>query len=244
MIVLRTSREKLTVPRESTKMLEFAITNEGAAADENEPTFDGMDVSIYKFTKLVKVSDELLDDDATNLEEYLARSFGRAWALTENHYAFTGTGISQPTGTLSAGTAAMTFAAANAITASEVIELYHKLAEPYQEGAVWTLRNSTLGHLRTLTGNPFQFQNTPAGNGRSLYEAPYFCTDAMGALATAQKSMLIGNWQFFALVERAGLTVRRLNELYAATGQVGILATVRFGAGVIFPEAFQYGTQA
>jgi HK97 family phage major capsid protein len=39
------------------------------------------------------------------------------------------------------------------------------------------------------------------------------------------------------------MSIRRLNELYAGNGQVGFLATVRFGGAVVQAEAIQYGTQ-
>lgn len=243
-MVVQTSRDVLNIANENASMTTWVITDEEVAYDENEPTFGQVQVVMYKFTKLIKISEELIEDQAANLDAFITDALARSWALTENQYSIAGSGSGQPQGILIGGTAGLTFDSATAIGVAEVPELYHKLGEPYQTGAVWTMRSATLGYLRGLTGNPFQFQPTPAGGRGTLYEAPYLLSDYMEAGITAsKKSMAIGNWGFYCLAERRGMTVKRLNELYAASGQVGILASVRMGGAVLQAEAFQYGTQ-
>lgn len=244
-MVLRTSRDVLNIPNENASLTDFTIVAEEGAISgaENENTFGQVAVTIYNFKKLIKVSEELLEDDATNLESFLNDAIARAWASTENTYSVAGSGSSAPQGILIGGTAGLTLDSASVIGAAEIPELYHKLGAAYADGAVWTMENATLGYLRGLTGNPFQFQPTPAGSGDSLMGKPVLLTDAMEAVnTTGKKSLAIGNWGYFALVERKGLSIRRLNELYAGNGQVGILANVRFGCAVLQAEAFQYAT--
>ena len=242
-MVVQTSRDVLNVAAENSSMTTWTITVEEGAYDENEPTFSQAQITMYKFTKLLKISEELIEDQAANLEAYIGEALGRSWAMTENQYTIAGSGVGQPQGILTGGTAALTLDAVASISAAEIPELYHKLGEPYTPGAVWTMRNSTLGYLRGLTGNSFMFQPTPAGGRGVLYEAPYILTDYMEAPLTASKKPLaIGNWAFYCLAERRGMTIRRLNELYAANGQVGILASVRMGGAVLQAEAFQYAT--
>ena len=243
--VIQTSRDVLQVPYENTSHANFSITSEEGAVSQGEPTLGSAAITIYKFTKLVKVSEELLMDQAANLESFLASAFGRAWGLTENAYTIAGTGSSQPQGILYGGTAGKTFADTNSITAAEIVELQHVLPSPYAPGAAWVMRNATLGHLRGLTGNPFYFQPAPAGNGQQMLGSPVFLSDSMGVYSTtANKSVAYGNMSYLYIAENMGMNVRRLNELYAGTGQVGFLATVRFGSAVIQAEAIQYATQA
>ncbi|HPW86636.1 MAG TPA: phage major capsid protein, partial [Chitinophagales bacterium] len=67
----------------------------------------------------------------------------------------------------------------------------------------------------------------------------------VGVYSTAsKKSLLFGNFNYMGFVSNRGLRIRRLNELYAGTGQVGILVNYRFGCGVLQAEALQYATQA
>jgi HK97 family phage major capsid protein len=137
-------------------------------------------------------------------------------------------------------------AGAAAITAAEVVELYHKLPDFYSESAVWTTRNATLGAIRGLTGNPFLFNPTPQGDAPygDLYAKRVLLSDQVPAMATGVKSIIAGNWSFYALVERSGLVVSRNPYLYQANGQVGFFVNARWGGDVLQAEAFQYATQA
>lgn len=240
--VIQTSRDVVQVPYENTSHTNFAITAEEAAVSQGEPTIGQASITIYKFTKLVKVSEELLEDNATNLEAFLSDAFGRAWALTENAYTIAGTGSGQPQGVLYGGTAGKTFAGTNAITAAEIVAMQHVLPSAYAPGAAWLMRNATLGYLRGLTGNNFYFQPLPAGDGQQMLGSPLYLSDSMGAIGQGAKVVAYGNMSYLFLAERRGLSVRRLNELYAGNGQVGFLATVRFGCAVVQAEAIQYGT--
>jgi HK97 family phage major capsid protein len=55
--------------------------------------------------------------------------------------------------------------------------------------------------------------------------------------------MGFGNWNFYALAERRGLTISRNPYLYQANGQIGIFCSVRFGGAVLQSEAFKWGIQ-
>jgi HK97 family phage major capsid protein len=242
--VITTSRDVINIPTEDASQSVFAITAEEAAVDEDEPTFGQVAVTVYKFTKLVKVSEELMGDEAANLDAFIADSLGRAWAATENKYGLVGTGTSQPQGVFVGGTAALTLDSATTIGASEIPELFYKLPDPYADKAVWVMRHSTEGVIRGLQGSDFLFVPTPQGGiSKELWGKPVLNSDQVAAIATGAKTLLIGNFWYYALVNRQSMTVRRLNELYAATGQIGILATVRMGGAVLQAEAFQYATQ-
>lgn len=244
--VVATSRDYVDFAAENVSETAFVLTAEEGAVDQNEPTFAQPQARIYKYTKLVKVSEELLEDEATNLVQFLGDAFGRSWAGTENGIVTTGTGSGQPQGVLVGGTAGLTFDSATTIGAAEIPELYWKLASEYHDGAVWVMRGTTLGLVQGLSGNNFQFVPTPNYNAMTpqLWGKPVFLTDGVPAIATAVKTVVYGNWYYYALCERRGMGVRRLNELYAGTGQVGFLATVRVGGVTLLAEAFQYATQA
>jgi HK97 family phage major capsid protein len=141
-----------------------------------------------------------------------------------------------------------TFADTNSITAAEIPALYWTLGSPYHEGATWVTRGATLGSLQGLTGNNFQLVNTPPYGGieRNLFwgAKPYYLSDSVAAIATGAKTILIGNWAYYALVERRGLTLSRNPYLYQANGQIGLFCSVRMGGAVMQAEAFKYGKQA
>lgn len=69
-----------------------AWTAENAAYTESNPTFAQKTIDAYKLTDLVKVSIELLDDSAFDLEEYIAREFAYAFGAAEEQAFCVGTG--------------------------------------------------------------------------------------------------------------------------------------------------------
>jgi len=82
-------------------------------------------------------------------------------------------------------------------------------------------------------------------DGPTLEGYPVVLNSNVQSYSTAAyDSLLFGNFNYMGFVTNRGLRIRRLNELYAGTGQVGILVNYRFGCGVLQSEAFQYATQA
>jgi len=243
--IIQTNRDVLNIPVEGTSQTYFTRGTEISAVDEDEPGLGQVAVTVYPFTKLVKVSEDLLEDNAANLNAFLANSFGRWWAMTENRCTLIGDGSGDPQGIFVGGTAGLTFDDTNGIAAAEIPELFYKLGQGYRNNASWVLSDTTLAYLRGLSSSSvFTFGPIEIDSGKMMGK-PYF-TSAYAAnySTTAYKSLCIGDWSMYAMVERKGLTIRRLSELYAGTRQVGILATARFGGAVMQAEAFQYGTQA
>jgi HK97 family phage major capsid protein len=107
---------------------------------------------------------------------------------------------------------------------------------------------ATLGGIRALTGNPFLFQNTPAGvnglNGEFLHNRPVFTSDKVAAPTAGLTSILFGDWSKYYFVENGGLTVRRNEYAYMENGLIGIFATVRWGGDAVITNAFVKGVQA
>ena len=244
-LIINTSVDSVQVPTENATG-GFALTAESGTYNNSEPTFTSNAFSVFKFTNETRVTEELLADEKTNLDSFLADMWGRGLATMYNQYSILGTGSGQPGGVMVEGTAGLTFDSATTIAAAEVPELYHKLPDNYSEGAMWLCSNGVLGLLRGLQGNPFLFNPTPQGDAPygNLYGKRVLLSAQMAGASSGNKSILVGNWSFYALVERAGLTVSRNPFLYQATGQVGFFVNARWGGGVLLAEAFQYGTQA
>lgn len=250
--VLTTSRDNLNVVAENGKATYFVITAEEASVDEDEPTFTNVNIPVYSFTKLMKVGVDVIADDASNLDAYLSAGVARALAKTENKYTITGTGSGQPQGVMAGGTAGLALASSTAIAAAEPVTLMHKLPAGYFEGAAWLARLTTIGSIRTLGTTTFRwYERTPAGEKQGnpgtgvegvMEGKSVLISDEVAAIGTGAKSLLFGNWGLYGFVERSGLMVQRLVELYAATRQLGLLWTTRFGGAVLQAEAFQYAT--
>jgi HK97 family phage major capsid protein len=243
-----TNRDVLHVPVEDTSLTKFVIVAEEGAISgaEEEPTFGQVVIPVYKFGKLIKVSEELLADDNAGLEAFLEEAIGRAAADTENYYLINGSGSSQPAGLLQGATLGKTFAANSDITPAEAMNLKYALAQPYRDASVcWLMSPSTEGVLHAKTGDPFVFQPMPAGgNTRRLENMlgyPVFGNSNMPDIGSSTKSLFFGNMRYMAVVTNQAMRIRRLTEVYAVNGQVGIWATFRMGMAPLQAEALQYG---
>jgi HK97 family phage major capsid protein len=221
-----------------------AWTAENAAYTESNPTFDQKTIDAYKLTDLIKVSIELLDDSAFQLEPYIAQEFARAFGIAEEEAFCVGDGAGKPTGlfTANGGTVGVTAASGTAVTADEVISLVYALKSPYRRNASFLMNDSTVAVLRKLKDNngAYLWQPSIQANqpdkllGYNLYTSPYVPTFAAGALAIA-----FGDFHNYWIADRTGRTVQRLNELYSTNGQVGFVATERVDGKIILPEGIQ-----
>ena len=219
-------------------------TAENAAFTESNPTFGQKQIDAFKLTDLVRVSTELLQDSAFDIEDYIIREFSHAFGVAEEQAFCVGTGVNQPTGifTANGGEVGVTTTSSTAITIDDVISLIYSLKVPYRKNAVFLMNDATVGQIRKLKDNNGAYLWQPsvqAGQpdkilGYDVYTSPFAPTIASGALTIA-----FGDFQNYWVGDRGGRTVQRLNELYATNGQVGFVATERVDGKVILPEAIK-----
>lgn len=219
-------------------------TAENAAYTESNPTFGQKQIDAFKLTDLCRVSVELLQDSAFDIEDYLMNEFARAFGIAEEEAFCVGTGTNQPTGifTANGGTVGVTAAAQNAITADELISLVYALKSPYRRNARFLMNDATISAIRKLKDSNGVYLWQPslqAGEpdkllGYDLYTSPYAPAITAGAYTVA-----FGDFKNYWIGDRAGRTVQRLNELYATNGQIGYVATERVDGKVILTEGIQ-----
>lgn len=238
-----TSRDIFNIADQDEKS-DFAFVAEAGAANFDEPTFTNSGITIYTASLAMKLSNQLLRDQAMDLEGFLSREIGRAYARHLNQYMITGSGSSQPYGILARATTSETLASVSGVDQADIINIVHKLPEWYADDSRsvgWVMRNATLGAIRALQGNFFSFQPTPSGDLNSLYGKPIAVTDKIAALGTGNKPIIFGNFLYYAFVENLGLEIVRNPYSYMPNYQTGIFVTVRWGGDVTQPDAFVYG---
>jgi len=244
--VVRITREKAHVPT-LTASSAAVLTTEETAYDEVEPTTADIDVVAYKYTRLSKASDELVADSMFDLwGQILAPDFSNAFALAMDAGGTTGTGSSQPQGVVTGSTKGVDFASASAITADEVIDLYHALGFQYRgrPQTRWMARDATIKAIRKLKDSDNQYLWQPglqAGQPDQLLGVPVVTNPNVAAIAASAKTLLIGDFSYFWIFLREGMTVKRLEELYAASGQIGFRAYERWDSHVMLATAFYHG---
>ena len=240
--VIQTSSGERKIPVVSSKGSANWIDEEGPYVDSDD-SFGQVTISSFKLGTTIKVSEELINDSVFDLENYISKEFARRIGAREEEAFFTGDGNGKPLGFLAATGGAevgVTAASATAITADEIIDLYYSLKTPYRKNAVWILNDATVKAVRKLKDSTGQYLWQPSLTegtpdkllGRPVYTSAYMPTAAAGA-----KTIAFGDFKYYWIADRQGRCFRRLNELYAATGQVGFLGSQRVDGKLILPEA-------
>ena len=212
---------------------------------ETTDTFTQKTITAHKLTALIKISEELLNDSAFDLESYITAEFARKISDAEEEAFITGNGTGRPFGILhdkEGAEVGITAAAANAITTNELIDLYYSLRSPYRKRAVWIMNDATVNMIRKLKDGNGQYIWEPgikSNDTDTILGRKVYTTTCMPTAKTGAKTVAFGDLDFYWIGDREGISFKRLNELYATKGQVGFLATKRLDARLILPETIK-----
>lgn len=221
-----------------------AWVEEGEALTFTETSFNQVILDAYKLHVAVKVSEELLYDNAFNLETYLLNSFAKALGNAEEEAFLTGDGKNKPTGILNStggGEVGVT-TAADSIKADEIIDLVYKLKRPYRKNAAFITSDATLSQVRKLkdsNGNYLWQPALTAGEPDRILGYPVYTSAYMPKIAKGAAVMAFGDFSYYNIGDRGTRSVAELKELYAANGLVGFVSKERVDGKLILPEAVQ-----
>jgi len=240
--VILTSSNSHKIPIVTTHGEAAWMEEEDAFATSDE-AFGQVNLDAHKCGTLIKVSEELLNDSAFDLEGYMRSEFARRIGDKEEAAFLTGNGTHKPTGLLNATGGAqvgITSASTSALTADEVIDLFHSLKTPYRKKAIWVLNDSTIKLIRKLKDGNGQYLWQPGlrdGETNTILGKSYHTSAFMPEVAAGNKTLLFGDLSFYWIADRQGIVFKRMNELFAGNGQVGFLAYTRVDAKLVLPEA-------
>jgi HK97 family phage major capsid protein len=236
--VIKTSSGDRKIPIVTSKG-EAAWIDEGEQFHESDDSFGQTSIGAFKLATMIKVSDELLNDSVFNVESYISKEFGRRIGTKEEEAFFVGDGKGKPTGLFPSAETGVT-AASVSITFDDVMDLFYSLRAPYRKKAVWLLNDSTVKAIRKLkdgNGNYIWQPSVRDGEPDRILNRPYRTSIYVPELAAGNKVMAFGDYSYYWIADRQGRSFKRLNELYATTGQVGFLASERVDGKLILSEA-------
>ena len=242
--IINTSSGDRKIPVVATKGEASWIDEEGLY-QEDDDAFTQVSIGAYKLGTMIKVSEELLNDSAFDLESYISKEFARRIGAREEDSFFNGDGTGKPLGILAASGGAeigVKAASATAITADEIIDLFYSLKSPYRKKAVWVLNDATIKTIRKLKDNNNQYLWQPslvAGTPDTILGRPVVTSAYMPVAAAGAKTIAFGDFSYYWIADRQGRSFKRLNELYAANGQVGFLGSQRVDGKLVLPEAIK-----
>lgn len=235
---------------------------EASAATEVTPAFAQVVLKPYTLRYFTKVSNELLADSpsrgaAFNVESVLASQIGRSMGEAEERKFCTGSGTAQPWGIYSMVGATRSIsetitATSNVIVQADLLNCIAALPRQYRDGAKWIMGDSMFYKIRQLLTGTFANGYSPfawsLGDGKlkdgepdRLLGFPIVCVnDGLAYPTTGTKRVMgmFGNFDYFHLGEREGVSVKVAKEVYLANNQTGFFAFARHGTDVSQLAAF------
>ena len=176
---------------------------EGTTATDDggsDATFGEKVLNAYPFnTEWLRVSKELVDDSSFNIEQILGDLLGERLGRRANLELTVGDGTGDPNGIVTASSAGITAVGTASITIDELMDLLHSVDPAYRGSPRfrWMMNDSTLKAIRKLKdgdGNYiWQLGNIQAGVPDSLLGVPYSINQAMPAMATGLRPIIVGD---------------------------------------------------
>lgn len=227
---------------------EGEIVDENQSASDSDVTFGTKDFRIFKYSsKVVPVPFELLQDSAINMEEFInARLRQRLGRVTNKHFTI-GTGTNQPEGAITAAqvgvTASNGTSQVTAVTYDSLVDLQHSVDAAYREGGNcrFMMSDSALRQVRKVkdsSGRPIFVPGyetgNPGGAPNRILGDPVEVNQHMAAMAANARSIAYGDFSHYKIRDVMQVTLFRFSDsAYAKKGQVGFLAWMRSGGGLV-----------
>ena len=216
---------------------EGELLGENSAATEGDVNFGMETLGAKKLSsKIIRVSNELLQDSGINVQAFLAGRIGSRIGRGEAKYLVQGTGTGtpeQPTGLQTAVTGVTNAAANNEFTWQEVNSLIHSIDPAYRRAAGFRIgfNDNTLKlmtEMEDLQGRPLWLPAVAGATPATILGRQYFVDQGIADIADNAKFMYAGDFQQFIIRRVRYMVLKRLVERYAEFDQTGFLAFHRF----------------
>lgn len=208
---------------------------------ESDPTIGKVQMGAWKTGRIVKVTDEALQDTVPAIEGYVAMKFAKSTAKAEEVAFINGDGNKKPTGVLVTAEVGKTAILPNAVAGDEIIDLMTSLDEDYDANAVLMMNKNTKAAIRKLKDNSGQYLWVQGFGGTpdTFDGKPIRINKHMPDIGAGTKPIAYGDFSYYHIKDRKIMTVKRMDELYATTGHVGFRIDKRVDGKLVLPEAIK-----
>lgn len=212
--------------------------NSDLSSSSADLVFGVKNLSAYKMSsKMVKVSNELAQDNGVDLIAYLAKKLGIRLGKISNYYYTVGSGSSQPAGVAhsSGASRGQVTASTSTFTLSEVASLQDSIDPAYRSGnkVAFSMHSNLLSEIKGLALASDKPGSVWApsyrdGDPDRILGRPYFFNQHLSSTsATGDKIIFYGDWSKFNIRIVNGADMLVLRERFAEYGQVAYCAIHR-----------------
>jgi HK97 family phage major capsid protein len=228
------------------------LVTEAGAVTVQDMTFGNAQLSAYNYSSLVRVSQQLLQDSAFDLNSFLVEAMGERIARATNAAFTTGTGSSQPQGIVTGSALGKTAAGASAITADDILDLIYSIDPSYRNKPGFGLmaHDNIIAAVRALglgaaNDFPIFIPSMEVGQPDRIFGVPvYVNNDMQSSIATGTKTMVAADFSQFVVRNAGGIQMLRLNERFADELEVGFVSWKRSDSKVLNSAAVKHLIQA
>jgi HK97 family phage major capsid protein len=234
--------------------LEVIGTGSGTAAarDATVGTTAADTITVHDLVGLAKIGTDELQDTDVNLVSLVQQVVGELFAALEDDAFGNGSGTSKPWGIAmraTQGSPLITQAVTgtNATpTGDGLKQMQFRLPARFRTAGAYfasTDAAEAISLLKNSQGDYLWVPSMRVGDPDTLWGKAFYILESLPAMATSaaavDASVIFANLNAgYAVVDRQTITMQRLDELFAADGQVGFLFKMRVGGDVIRPKAF------
>jgi len=246
-----TDADSLGIPTWDADPSDAVWTSEIGTGDEDTASSTGKRVlKPHPLGKRIKISRTLLRKSVIPAEQLVRERLGYKFAVTEEKAFLAGSGANEPLGLFTAS--------ANGISTGRDVSTDNTLTEIKADGLInakfalkaqymaspntrWIFHRTAVRNIRKLKDGNGQYlwQMGLGGSPDTILEVPYLMSEfAPSTFTTGLYVGIIGDLTWYYIADSLRMEIQRLDELYAATNQVGFIGRLECDGAPVLEEAF------
>lgn len=220
----------------------------GIGSEDSTMSFGKRELYPHPLAKYIKVSRKLLRM-VPDVESLVRDRLGYKFSVTMENAYLNGSGSNQPLGVFVAsddgigtGRDASTGNTATEIRFDGLIEAKFTLKTQYWPRAKWMFHRDGVKQIAKLKDGNGQYlwrESVRVGEPDRVLGLPTFMSEyAPNTFTASQYVGILGDFAFYWIADALNMDMQRLDELYAATNQVGFVGRMESDGMPVLAEAF------
>jgi len=248
--VQQTGNNTVEIPVRKTTLTAGWVAETGTRTESTGQSYGKAVIATAEMYALVLFSRQLLEDAWFDMQAELTGDIAEQFGVLEGAAFVNGDAMNgKPQGFLANVTSNVQAAATStAIVYADMVKTFMKLKPAYRNSpnCKWVMNQAVLSAVRQIVdGNsrpifiPYTDGALSAANPGTIMGVPYVeATDMPSAISGTNRTLAVGDFsKAYRFIDRVQMSVQRLEELYAASGQVGLLVHKRVGGQLVLEEA-------
>ncbi len=249
-VIQMNAAESLGAPALDNNPADADWTSEIATGSEDSTmSFGKRELHPHPLAKRLKVSNKLLSASVLDVEALVRDRLAYKFGISQEKGFLTGSGANQPLGVFTASANGISTSrdvstgnTTTAIQGDGLIEAKYSLKAGYLAKARWIFHRDAVKGIRKLkdgNGDYLWKAGLASDKGDTILDLPYLISEyAPNTFTTGLYVGIVGDFSYFWIADALDLAIKRLDELYAESNQVGFIGRWESDGMPVLEEAF------